>query len=769
MNRLSGELQRIDSISSYGIYDVYCENYSSRYFAIFELVKSAFLKGENNLLLFNESDRDIVHSIINKLQYKDYVLEVSQNQIDEQDWYRLKARSKQTISNFVTVDFDIAKYQFNQLRSKLISHWNDINKPLFGDKTYTELLQLASKSNKYFSSNYIKYRVDKNEFSFNQKEFWELKGAIEEASTLFDFSFIGLEQLNMFSVDSCKVMVDNDDVQLVLEILKGLSSKTESLLEDYYIYSNKFTQSQNLMYDSSYKAAMNKLADLVDSIKIEQIRQSATETIPKPRFGFRKSKKNLSQFIKKLSDLVGFCNEKILLNPSKIKSFSTIPSKLDDMLNLLVDLSSELTHQYNNRSSLIKSKSKRINIKNQESDIPSELNKQLNFIIDELNQTAIWNDKFENNSLSIFQQTKYLEKLNVQIITALSFLRNNASFMFWKAFIGQQTVQAKTIIKSLFKLPSIDWLNAYISWYLQELLDKYSFENMDITDTLFSYKELAEIVFEGQYRQQEEVWIKKQLEMFKSLKNSNRKLYNLIFKKSKPSEFSYDHYLNSQSSLFETVFPVTIIYSKNQEVWLNKVTHKWDNIFICSDVNQNVLPPNKKVLVFSQNQEATYKIKLNYFSIESFDTLTTRQQLDPAKELAKRLIEVCGDNLSLFSGDNSYIVSTVDSRFLQKATKHLEFDHVSSYNNSGNIVDNLTDIILGDKDDMGLFLIVKNELLNTKKLDVLDWQIELIKLFEMTGFKIVNVDNILDSNMQDVQISKFVSEPKLEKHEVYSD
>jgi hypothetical protein len=193
----------------------------------------------------------------------------------------------------------------------------------------------------------------------------------------------------------------------------------------------------------------------------------------------------------------------------------------------------------------------------------AELEYSLDLLTGELNDSALYQKKLENKTLTIPQRQKYLEALIEQLELTQLNLRDFDLFYTWQtAWLGLG-LKGQKIIRALVKVRPKDWVAAFESWYFGHLLSRHQSANLPQSQDLpgqvaSAWHELKPLVLP----QLLSLWQEKQRKELKQLKKKNKKGYQLIFDKHNhkhSAEFSLEAVLKEGFDAVTAFLPVLFV------------------------------------------------------------------------------------------------------------------------------------------------------------------------------------------------------------------
>ncbi|MBK9015716.1 MAG: hypothetical protein IPM82_17525 [Saprospiraceae bacterium] len=265
----------------------------------------------------------------------------------------------------------------------------------------------------------------------------------------------------------------------------------------------------------------------------------------------------------------------------------------------LVHFRTVLGQWYGNSDNLVQEEVMRLNSKTAHPSLDvkeqiTTLEFSLDTLIEELNESGLYQRPLENKTLTIPQRQKYLESIMEQLESTQLNMRDFKPFHDWQSnWLGLGGLGQK-VVRALVKVKPGDWVAAFESWYFNSLLAKAQSPALpegseQIEQFNDAWHQLKPLIF----NQLTKLWQDKQSTEIKALKKKNKQAWQLIFDKS-------GH-----------ITAETLPLSKVLEHSFEAVTAYLPILFVTPHVALNELPEGKGYFDYVIFDEA------NKFSVES--------------------------------------------------------------------------------------------------------------------------------------------------------
>ena len=321
-----------------------------------------------------------------------------------------------------------------------------LQKPIFGNLSLLELAEIAEASNQKKTHEFLSSTIEDKQFEFTKKEFWNLRGKLEKAASIFSED---IDYLDRNSIVDDSVFVDNeeDTRQIVRKYIARFLTYTEELLADFAGFFVRFEKEQGIEY----------------SRILDQVEKSIL------------SLENKWEYYK--IDINSKTLDRLQLQLKSLDVHSSLTKKDLKKGQGFQVLKKALQLGRKQKSSYIKAKVKAINIKSYSSKELESLDDRLETIVKEINGSAFLKDRLELNAISTWIRFKNLQGIYKKLSTCRELMQQDHRFFEWKSCLNDSGSKMKTVLTQLRMFPKEDWMLLYESWYLNKVVSRSNYEN----------------------------------------------------------------------------------------------------------------------------------------------------------------------------------------------------------------------------------------------------------------------------------------------------
>jgi hypothetical protein len=617
--------------------------------------------------------------------------------------YHVKSKEEKKLDNSCIFSFITT---LNECKTR----YEKIFAPVFEGKSNFDLLTSSFANNPRISlvplADYLE--VSENEYHY-------LIGKIEESLQFYDDkldSYINLPLKQIFH----KIKIEENSIH------ESVISKVQDHLDRINILKNEYIEALeeeiHLMKEANVLKVKEIKEELLDvKIAIDSFEdQYGVGNVEKPGIlNFNKGDKDRYDAYQLLKGTIGsiqndilakFASEELRIDHTEI---SSVKLKILNALDVLPSIEDVLHNQ--SRTYI-----KRINHLNDTKFIFAKLYDNLVRLLDEMNESALYNEKFECNARSTLMQHEWIENLLKDVDIEVRQLKVLPKFFQWTNYMNIQDIKVKKLINALMVYPKDSWLqifkDSYLYYYKNEKITLNSIVDQEVYSTLISdyYLVKNHIVTNAQVARE-----KLHKSLFEYYKNTDSKKLNKLKETGKIDS------LGDEIHKLGVMFPCVYLDSNNQV--------EAHDIFINLGLDY-------KEIKISKTELNDSPVLLQQFSQQEIKEIPIADRIGSARLLTKSFLEVCTDfkiyhlsNASLIVVDNEVLPRAVEKSFDPKTIKHLQIGN--------NKEDMLLETILIT--DQPVYLICSNGILNQNFNNSLFWQIHLLEGFKSAGIKIINI------------------------------
>ncbi len=593
-------------------------------------------------------------------------------------------------------EFNSKKTKYLQARAALQQTYRAVKGKIFGDNDWTETVGLFMASNRLEGKERLASHLHAADFGFSPNEHEQIVAGILRSEPLFDAIKTMTHPLSNLND---QIFVNSEvrkSQQFVESNLRLFLAKTNELQNEYI---NK-TDSYAARLKAHYREYSNQLDSLAKSLldKIQNntallgsgFASAGSSAFEWPSFFSSKRKK-----IKIEQEEVGKRYRAFLrayeTNPyfdvefAPCKDGENIPRTTEN----LVHFRTVLANWSANSDGLVQEEVMRLNSKTAHPSLDvkeqiTTLEFSLDTLIEELNESGLYQKPLDNKTLTIPQRQKYLESIMEQLESTKLNMRDFKPFHDWQANWLALGILGQKVVRALIKVKPGDWVAAFESWYFHSLLTKIQSpalpENSStITHFNTAWSKLKPLIF----NQLTSLWQEKQTAELKALKRKDKQAWQLVFDKSghqsaetmplaKVLEQSFDAVTAYLPLLFVTPH-VALNEFPAQKEYFDYVIFDEANKFSVETATA-IAPMGRKLVIMGSNDSYGNETSLLQYALENGvpAALISNRYVPPSQDggLVK-------EDLDLPMQRVSYHVDNVEGRFHElDGTNDTEAQHI---------------------------------------------------------------------------------------------
>ncbi|MBK7869172.1 MAG: UvrD-helicase domain-containing protein [Saprospiraceae bacterium] len=486
------------------------------------------------------------------------------------DLLRSIANADTVLPAFDEVNFRATLDKSKRLKSKLDKSYGAVRNNLFGPFNWTQTVGQFLKSNRIEGKELLASQLNPQDFLFTYDEYLKLQDNIRISFPLYAKVNTLRHPLSNLHESIFTKKGKQESLDFIRKQLDAFLEKAESLHHRFINKINAYTDRLAEHYEGHYGELSTRLARLKDQMADYSSRygadfEHATAGALKLRGVFSGKVKSV---LEARDEVAGAYLELVkAFEKERYFDYQFSPSSegknIQKVSQNLASFEKALYNWRDGLPALVQEELSRLNAKNANEDLGlndqiGELEYALDLLADELNETKLYAQPFENKTLTIPRSQKYLEEIIEQLETTRLALRDYDHFYDWQRNWLSLPDHATRLIRALIKVKPNDWLQAFESWYLNNVLtataqDSLPTDDAAITDFVRSYHQLKKLL----PNQISHRWQSVREDAFKAARKHNRDNFNLLFGK-KNQELAKDKSL--RELLTKSLKEVTSVY-----------------------------------------------------------------------------------------------------------------------------------------------------------------------------------------------------------------
>jgi len=694
-------------------------------------------KGEKVLIHIPDSfeKKQELLNLLAQSQLSQLTIDTSSNSvIPDGDFIKMRSIMKGSVNTDIIIQNTLATENTERLKEGLVAYYTALDKKVLSNIALKDYI-----SNKVNTESF----QQKNDFTnpetasleFSSKEFYAIKKQVEQAVELFDSKFLLYDHLDL--IDASIWKLDKDELTKKKEILEHHLNKVNELDADFEkVYKNLIDEASN---QSTHK--IKDLEKTIIRLNKECLTHSLNATYQKSeKKGFSLfGKKNTTPTNKVYKDAIAEIQSKVSQIDSNwsMEITTTDDSESYEMYSTIIQKISKLIgHKKTEVNQRIANEISKINKINATSKDVVVLDSRLNEFISSFAEVSFFTKAFNHNALSFNKQLQLCKELKMYIQKCHTLLNQSTEYAEWNTFLAGTKESFQVFFDGASHLPKQQWLNAFDSWYSNQLLATLptisDLKNKQV-DYIKNEQEKANTIIPALVNK----LTLRRLEIAEELKLSSKELYNTLFKKKAHSVSSWNDISLMNRPFLQDFFPLHI---------QNNLVNASDYDLVLSlsprteetSTNHHFSPILPEDIENRQNSSSLF-LYLNHYGYTSpLAELTNSEKLKAAKKLSKYILSL-NQRVKIYQIKSANIISLLPSYDAQKLEQKLENYGLNIIDTDGVLYDRLTESILFT--DRKPFLIIKDELFNSDHHEHLLWQISLRAVFEKAGYTLLSVNS----------------------------
>lgn len=383
------------------------------------------------------------------------------------------------------------------------------------------------------------------------------------------------------------------------------------------------------------------------------------------------------------------------------------------------------------------------------------LEDELQYLLQGINASDIFESTFEINTLSFKKQVSFISNLVYDLEMMMLHIQKNLPYYQWLSFLSTLDDRQNTIIKTLRKFDVSEWLTVFESWYYFELLSMH-LETTPVVDGKHFYDAESLYVNMKNYEISKSISnLTKQYKSFQdALKATDPEWYREIFKKSKTGHpVTWKYAIEKNTMFFLKSCPILITDSDDMHdlppnviqdlMYLNPVNinpeilQNVDHIITFYPEDKTIPQPVKQLLSDPPGQ------------IQQIVMVSMTEKLQLVRYLAEEMLQF-DKTPAVFQLRHACIISFCSEGLHQEISHQLYDLGIKRLQNSDSPAQTIIGSML-DTDRL-VFVLTENFLLNpVHHSERYLWQRSVMERLRQAGCRLINLETT------DLFYNKYVS------------
>ena len=682
--------------------------------------------------------------------------------IGDRDLATLRSNAKRVTDNKKIIEYEILKANADKATDDLKNSYELLNKKIFGDRSW----RVLSAQKEYFQYhkevNLVKRKIDLNQIEFTQKEYWNIRGRIEEASNTYVNKFSILQK-----IDGLKPSLYEDDhLNDKLIKLEKLVNKGNNLLLSFGDLIEQISQEfkNHGLEEFEQLSAMN--AAVIHSLN-EYEKRNETKVSD---LGFQHKLKNV--FAKKVTanDINSLRQQiRFLYGEFSESQFFNLNMEAPDFdeLNIISikDITALADTVLSNWQTSLESykqiKLKQMSPLNSEYHELNNLDKALSAFLTEINNAEILDKRVEDNTFSLYKKIDLLEATLDQLNTGFSILAENEDYIEWKRMLAYCKTGTKSIIQALVGLPLNHWTRIFDQIFIGDLLDRNLSPKLPKNE--LQLKHIDEVGKKCRALSNDAIickWNIRKNEQLDLLKKENKQLHTTIVKKNSPIELSWPNLVTQSPDTICALFPIIIVTEASASKikplyykWSECISFDWSGLQDPGLLQIKGFSLRQTVLEANDISETLVRRLKSYFNTNHIEAkaligdnlgpvsqplhqMQNADKLRAAKVMTKQVLGI-NPNVRLFYLKNTSLISSLSDKDNSRLVESLSQYGMKEVGQIYKLDETMLDMFVDTSKK--LILLTEDGLINTSDIENFDWQYQTLKNLKTLGCNVINM------------------------------
>ena len=637
---------------------------------------------------------------------------------------------------------DVSTYYFNKQNKEIIEGLESLQKKVFGDLTWKQLLHMYLSLDRDDRIYQLHAELSKVDFDFNQDEFNQLYGSLSDVLYLYEREF-EISDRNSDDFGLKQSFFSEDKLQDVTYELFTFRELAQNIRDRYYnclydIEQDKRSETFNLI--AKVENGLDFLSFRLESFNSRSVQQEKKKSIFS---AFSSPDKSLES--EKASLLEDSKTIVTLLRENKIFDILSEPVQISDLPTFITDcqeIVSRFKTKIEDKISLFIKSSNKLNATDQKLEI---LEADFKVLIEDINRSGLFKKPIELNTLSFRKQVDCITQLVYDIDIMLLRVDKNLAYYRWTVFYAGLESKCQKLIDVLRKIDPQGWLSLFEAWYYFEILNKEKYKGASI-----NLANVEEAIQSNENKQRSDIfqainiWKSKYPSILEELKKSNPKLYTSLSKRKKYTEDNYwKHILEENTSFFSKVFPILIVDSDDLK---NLTTGHYTELFYIDPLETNVeiLQDFQTIYTYLDSERINdfagdiHLKDMSHKMVQKISEYGMSERMPVIRNTVQCLTS-CEKKPVIYHLRSASIVSYSNERIHTQLENSLHHFGIKRIISEESISDTLIATLLDVKKTV--FVITDDYLLDSENSTHYLYQSQMIEAISKAGCKVIHVDH----------------------------
>lgn len=498
--------------------------------------------------------------------------------------------------------FDEQEYQLlvnvsNRIQSKLDLMHDRLNRPIFKNKVWIELIGEFLKHHEKEGRQLLNSQLLATDYTYDEESYEVLKELVMKGKALYQNVNTLRHPLKVLHQDIFSMQDKASAKSFTKKELERFTNSISLLYHQYVLQIEEYGQALQGLYEKHHDNLNFEASDLEDFIADNL-----------QRFGDDFNKKNIFKNIKlKLFSLFSDRYKTILSAKKTVAeryheietvyynsryfeyTFADVSgaNSFDKIVDNLKDLKLTLRNWKQEFPVIIHNEIQRLSPQTIHPDLDyqsnlSELNEQLNTALSELNEVNLLTQDFGTDEPFLINNKTYLERIMDQLESLNFNLRDFDGYYDWKNFWIAISDENRKLLKAFITTKPEDWSRAFDSWFIHQVLTQYQDEHIPNADNLFNqyflnHEQLTDYI----PRKIDNRWTYRRSSILRDFKRDFKTAYNTYFGKRTGTDL-FDVPLDEFLSTYrDTILNIIPVFCTTPEIAANFLEeHSYETVII---------------------------------------------------------------------------------------------------------------------------------------------------------------------------------------------
>jgi energy-coupling factor transporter ATP-binding protein EcfA2 len=369
-------------------------------------------------------------------------------------------------------------------KGRLDQRYQAVRKKVFGTHDWSETVGLFLSATRREGKELLSSQLNPQDFAFHYEEYLLVKNAVSNCYPLFQRINTLNHPLRNLNAGIFIHKSKEEGLEFIRQKQEEFIAKAQQLQLEYIATYNAYGDQLMNHYEQYYAALQDHNELIHDAIRDHINRFGEVFAHGSPAWSglrslFSDKHKEIRQARKSVAGL--YKELKTTFSAYKYIDF-TFPSwdessPVKQLEKILEGFEGALRQWRKELTSTVQEELLRLNHKTVNPNVDGHdkvlvIEDNLTALVEELNESGLYQLPFENKMLTVSRQQKYLEDTIDQLEVTRLNLRDYDVFYDWQRNWFQLPENARRVVRALAKVRPPDWVSAFESWYLNNCLAK---------------------------------------------------------------------------------------------------------------------------------------------------------------------------------------------------------------------------------------------------------------------------------------------------------